>query len=434
MSKKLKYLTKISLDKKIKSKWFYIANIILCILIVGLLNIDSIIKLFGGDFDEKTNIIVVDNTGYVYEGFESIYNSSLMYMEDIGEANISKSDKSIEELKINLKNKKDILLVIENNEENFFDVEVIVDDKVDTIIFQLISSSLNYVKRNFALNYYGIDSDKLALIEMPVDISKTSLNENSSNEDNELLIGTIFPIVILPFFMLTVFLIQMIGAEINEEKSTKSMEIIISNISPATHFTSKLLSGNIFVLMQGGSLIVYALIGGFVRFITNGGNLLGNSDAVSEVVSSLSSIGVIDNLGIIIIFTLILMIITFIAYSLLAGILASVTTNMEDFQQLQTPIVVISLVGYYLTLMAVMFDGSMFIRIVSYIPFISSLLSPALLALGQIGIIDICISIVITTFTIFVLYKYGLKIYKVGILNYSSTDLWKKMFNAIKNK
>jgi len=311
---------------------------------------------------------------------------------------------------------------------------VIVNDKVDTIMFQLINASLNQVKINRAMNYYGIDSEKLALIEMPIEISKTSLEESDIDSDSELLMGTIFPIVILPFFMLTIFLIQMIGAEINEEKSTKSMEIIISNISPATHFTSKLLSGNIFVLMQGGSLIVYALIGGFVRFITNGGNLLGNSDAVSEVVSSLSSIGVIDNLGIIIIFTLILMIITFIAYSLLAGILASVTTNMEDFQQLQTPIVVISLVGYYLTLMAVMFDGSMFIRIVSYIPFISSLLSPALLALGQIGIIDICISIVITTFTIFVLYKYGLKIYKVGILNYSSTDLWKKMFNAIKNK
>ena len=47
MNKKLKYLTKVSLNKKIKSKWFLVANIIFAILIIGLLNIDSVIKFFG---------------------------------------------------------------------------------------------------------------------------------------------------------------------------------------------------------------------------------------------------------------------------------------------------------------------------------------------------------------------------------------------------
>lgn len=435
MSKKLKYLTKMSLDKKLRSKWFYVANIILCILLIGLINVDSIIKFFGGDFDEKTSIIVVDNTNYAYNEFETIYNASLTYMEDIGEAEIIKADKSIEELKEDLKeNDEDILLIINEDNNNFLNAEVIVNSKVDTIMFQLINASLNQVKTNKALNYYGIDSEKLALIEMPIEISKTSLEETDVDEESELLMGTIFPIVILPFFMLTIFLIQMIGAEINEEKSTKSMEIIISNVSPATHFMSKLLSGNIFVLTQGLLLVVYVLIGGGVRLLINGGNLLGDTTLITDLTDGLVSMGVMDKLGSIIPLALILMVVTFVAYSLLAGILASITTNMEDFQQMQTPIVIISLVGYYLTMMAVMFDGSMFIRIVSYIPFISSLLSPALLALGQIGIIDICISILLTVVVVFLLYRYGLRIYKVGILNYSSNDLWKKMFKAIKNK
>ena len=34
----------------------------------------------------------------------------------------------------------------------------------------------------------------------------------------------------------------------------------------------------------------------------------------------------------------------------------------------------------------------------------------------------------------YILIKYGLRIYKVGILNYSETNLWKKMFKAIKSK
>ena len=235
--------------------------------------------------------------------------------------------------------------------------------------------------------------------------------------------------------MLTIFLVQMIGAEINEEKTTKGMEIIISNVPAKVHFASKLIASNVFVIMQSLILVVDAVIALIIR-IFSGNGAIGNMVEELEltgVVNSLTESGVLDSLYYIIPITLVLMLLTFIAYSLLAGVLASMTTNLEDFQQLQTPIVIISLLGYYLAMMAAMFDGSIFIRIASYIPFISSLLAPALLLLGQIGVVDIIISIILLIGTIFLLYKYGLKIYKVGILNYSSTGLWKKMFKAIRS-
>ena len=96
-------------------------------------------------------------------------------------------------------------------------------------------------------------------------------------------------------------------------------------------------------------------------------------------------------------------------------------------------IMVISLIGYYLAMMAGVFKGALFIRILSYVPFISAILAPSLLVLGQIGIIDIVVSIILVMITNYLLIKYGLKIYKVGILNYSSKDLWKKMFKALKD-
>ena len=43
LKNKLEYLTKMSLDRKIKSKWFKIANILLAVLIIAVFNIDSII-------------------------------------------------------------------------------------------------------------------------------------------------------------------------------------------------------------------------------------------------------------------------------------------------------------------------------------------------------------------------------------------------------
>ena len=67
MKDKFKFLVEYGLEKKIKNKWFLIINIFLLILLVSLCNIDRIIKLFGGDFNNDINILVIDNAS----GFET---------------------------------------------------------------------------------------------------------------------------------------------------------------------------------------------------------------------------------------------------------------------------------------------------------------------------------------------------------------------------
>ena len=60
MKNKFKFLTKDSIKKKVCTKSFKIINLILLIIIVGLINLDSIVKLFGGDFEDKINVYVID--------------------------------------------------------------------------------------------------------------------------------------------------------------------------------------------------------------------------------------------------------------------------------------------------------------------------------------------------------------------------------------
>ena len=129
-----------------------------------------------------------------------------------------------------------------------------------------------------------------------------------------------------------------------------------------------------------------------------------------------------------------LFVVSFIAYAIVAATLASMTTNIEDFQQLQTPLMIIMLVGYYVALMAVMFDGSIFINILAYIPLLSVMIAPTLYLMGEMTLISLIIATLVTTVVTYFLYKYGLRIYKVGILNYSSSKLWKKMFKSLGNK
>jgi len=434
MKTKLKYLTKISLKKKICTKWFVVANIVLALILIGICNIDTIIKSFGGDFDEKKEILVIDNIG-CFDELEANFKSSNQYLEDMNDVELVLYDKNINEGKEEVKNDGKELLVIEEDLDNFVKATHYVKDKTDAVTYQVLLASLNNVKRNIALEHYNISHELLALVDAPVNVVRERLDDGEDvDEMMELVMGVIFPSLILPFFMLIMILVQMIGAEVNEEKSTRGMEIIISNVSPKTHFFSKVLAGNIFVLFQGALVLIYGLIGIVIRLFTGANNIAsGLNGFVSDMGSQLSNIGVLDKLGYIIPITIVLMLLSFLAYSLIAGILASVTTNMEDFQQLQTPIMIVLVIGYVLGMMAAMFEGSMLIRIISYIPFLSALLTPALMMLGQVSLIDVAISFILLIITIYILIKYGLKVYKVGILNYSSTNLWKKMLKALKS-
>lgn len=439
MKNKLKYLTAMSLKRKIQTKWFVAANILIALIIICGINIDTIITSFGGDFDKQQPVYIADHTGVAFDSVKMMMNESSKALNTSSKKSsfdIQKTDKNEKEIKEQVDKKDGLGIIIENDEKSTLKVTIISKDILDAVDSQLISNAINQTKTSLALANSGISNEQISKIysNAKIDYEYTKDDVKKGEEGTQMLMRTVFPIVILPFFMLTLFLVQMIGAEVNDEKTTRGMEIIISNVSPKVHFFSKVIAGNLFVLFQGVLLFLYSGLGLLVRNLIGGSDITGGigsevGKAMNEILSS--SIG--SQLAYIIPLTLLLMIITFVAYSLLAGILASMTTNIEDFQQLQTPIAIISLVGYYLAMLANVFGGSLFIKILGMVPFISAILAPSLLVLGQFSILEMLLAIVLCLLTVFALIKYGLRIYKVGILNYSSKDLWKKMFKALKN-
>ena len=451
MKNKFNFLTKESIKSKINTKAFKIINIFLCLLLIILINIDGIIKLFGGDFNEIVNIYIYDEAN-VKDKLIDIINENSFNLLDSYNAKISETDKSLEDLKKEMveEESSDIIIHIIPNEEvsieNIFSAEVISYEYIDNLLLQEINSSINQVKTQMALDMSNISDELLQAINKSVNIERVLLNEDlDPNDELMKLVGAIITIIfVMPIFMLIITIVQMIGAEINEEKTSKGMEIIISSVSPQTHFLSKLVSSNLFALLQTVLLFVYGLIGSLIRVFTNGSMNIGNilsgiassenvNISATEILNLISQSDMLARLKMGIPFFIVLIVLTFIVYTLFIGILASITTSMEDFNQIQTPVMIFLMAGYFLAIYSSMFQGSLFLRIMSYIPFISGILSPVMYALGEIAISDLFISIGLLIGTVFLLYKYGLKVYKVGILNYSSSNLWKKIFRALKN-
>lgn len=436
MRNKFWYLTKYGLKKKLKSKSFIISNIIIFLLLIVTFNIDSIISFFGGSFDDKNKIYVIDNSNLFFESFKTNYQNIKISLndEDDDKIEIIKSDKNRSELEEEIKDTTDIIIELKQVEDNYLEANVITENYIDTLEYQSIIQSINNTKYEVALKNSNIDLEELASISTPPNIERVILDEtkNSEEENMNTVMNVVFPTIILPFFMLILLLVQLIGGEINEEKTTRSMEIIISNVPVKVHFYSKIIANNLFIILQTVLLFLYGVVGFLIRNMFSSGISSEITGGIKDVLSSLTKSGVMDKLYYILPCTIILMILSFLAYSLISGILASITTNPEDFQQIQTPIVMICMVSYMLATMSGVFNGSVFIKVLSYIPLISFLLAPSLLLIGQIGIIDIGISIVLLILFNWVLTKYGLRIYKVGILNYSTDNIWKKLLKATK--
>lgn len=436
MMNKFWFLTQSSFLKKIKSKWFLIVNILLLVVIVGIVNVDSIIKAFGGDFNVTNEIVVLDKTDMSYDLFEKNLKSYNETLDMKYTFDISKTIKTEEEIKKEIKDTDKVLIVLENSDTSYLKASIISDSYIDTMYYQLLYQALSTTKTEVAFSLTDTNKDELLKLTSNISVDRILLSDdkNTEEENMEMIMGTVFPTVILPFFILVVFLVQMIGAEINEEKQTRSMEVIISNVSPKAHFFSKVIASNGFVLLQGLLLILYGILALVIRNYTGISSASSITSQISDVWNSLVASGFVDKLTYIIPLTLILMVLSFLTYSLVAGILASMTVSMEDYQQIQAPIMMICLAGYYLAIMAGMFQGSTLIRILSYVPFLSCLLSPALLVIGQIGIFDVVISIIILCIFNYILIRYGLKIYKIGILNYSTDKMWSKLLKAVRSK
>ena len=436
---KRRFLILTSLKKKITSKWFIGINVFILIIFIIMFNIGKIISLFGGDFEKEKHIILVDNTNH----YEKLKSELEIHSKDFSTASeyiIETSNKSLEELKDIAKNNNNyFILIVDNDPDNYLKATIYSNNNLNYITRNFILTALGNTHYEIAINDVGITKEDIAKLNSGVNLESIVLTEEKipveqkkdTNADSE--VGAIVMVVIiLPFFFLIVTLVQMIGAEINEEKTSKSMEYIITNISPKDHLIAKIISCTIFIFVQILSVLLAVGIANLIKTLTPS-VVTDTSQMISTALKSFITPEIFTNILHILPLLIIFFAITLVSYAILAAVLASMTTNIDDFQQLQTPLMLIVSIGFYLSIFAIIYNGSNFIKVMSYIPLISLLISPALYMLGETTILSMIIAMLIQLVFLIVVFKKGLKVYKVGILNYSGEHLWKKIVKALKS-
>ena len=190
MKSKLNFLIDMSLKRKINSKWFKIVNIILLVAIVALANIDSIINTFGGDFDKKQEIYIIDNTDVSYDLFkQQLMLATKAEKEEDMNYLLNNYEGTIEDAKKELENKEkrdNLYIVFDNDEEKVLSVKLISYEYMDILDSQFISNYIYNRLKELGLPVYITRSTDETL--NPTDRVNRVLDAFGNN-DNVIVLG-----------------------------------------------------------------------------------------------------------------------------------------------------------------------------------------------------------------------------------------------------
>ena len=423
--KKFKFLFTFGLKKRIKTKSFLVSNIIVGLIIIGITLLPTIISQFQSDetpLEINDVVWVIDNSGQT-----SVTNLEQLFIEQF-ELNL---------LGETINSTEFIILPAGTtfNVDDFFneiDVNgaiVIVSNPNGGLAARIYNNSLDDLTR-FALINSAVELNRIIYNELNpggLDINNAPIIIETNPDNDEGLLDAlamgIGPLLAVPLFILITFGIQFIGTDIIEEKSTKAIEVIIASVKPQTHFLSKISSVLAFLVIQLLLYVVYGAIGiginSLLAPIGGGGDWAAILGPMLDLVLPTLLVALLST------------IVGIILFLVLGAFIASLAINQEDYQQIQTPIMMILMIGYFVTIFSAQL-GDTVVRILAYIPIISPILLPSAFLMGVIGWVDVVISLLILLGTAGAVIFFLAPAYRVSILSYDQSKITKRIINSFK--
>lgn len=410
MKSKRWFLLWFSLRRKIWRKSFFISNAIILAIIITLSNIDQIISFFSNDEPDVYEIYYEDTFN---QGYEVLLAQTINDLDDSEITVTLGQTEIVDESSINLRM------------DNYFVVSIESEASIPSSLYNAIVQSMNQIKLIEQSSQYDLSLEEVMRLSTPVIIERAILDEEVQSEE-EVLIGQGTAYVItVPLFIALVFVIQMVGMEIFEEKSTKSTEIILSNVTPQEHLFAKIASANLFSWFQFALFILFGLFG-----LTSRNALMNLAPELAVVDISAFTSELTSVLPVV----LILYIMTNITYSFIMAILSATAYEMEDFQKIISPLMITMVIGFYIGLFSIFVPDTTFSIVIAHIPLFSLFIAPALWVSGVLTWINILIIVFIQFALVYVLYRYGAKIYKQAILDYSGQGVFTRLWKVVRGQ
>ena len=395
--------------KQVKSVSFVM--MILAPLLIAGLSLGS--GYMSSKFDKPNEIAVVSENVAIGDAF------SEQIKEEFG---IDEKIKSEDDAKKALANEKIDGYILLKSGEDTVEGNYIGTKTLGMTSLQSIQMSLNQLQLGLTSANLELSAEDVAKLTAPavfsekqVEVKNGKIEDSKNNKLVMMLVG-------MGIMFMMYFIVMLYGTitaqEVASEKGTRIMEVILSSTTASKHFYGKITGMSLVILTQVGIYLIAGLLGFYFAKDMEVVQSFLKEVPASELIKGL--------LG----YNLLFLLFGVLIYTILAAFLGSLVSKSEDSAKAASPITYLGLIGFMGSFMIGMNNPqSIIIKVMSFVPFLSSFAMPVRIANNEVTNMEVLISLGLLVVSITALLKLSAKAYKSTVLVYSD----KSMMNVFKD-
>ncbi len=404
-------VTKHTFLTKLKTKSFLISTGIMIVIVLILANLNTVIDMFNQE--KQRTVAVIDTTGEYIDLFENQLmqtDNSFTIVKDANELEAIEKVKSGEWEGV-------LTITIQGSgiPEAVYQSMKISDEST----IRLLQSTLTEVKNQKFTEAIQLDAMQIAELYTPAAFKVVSLEENAKSASELNAARGLVYVMLFVIYFIVIGYAGMIASEVASEKTSRVMEILVSSISPVKQMFAKILGIACLSFVQMGAFL---LVGYFsIR------NLIGKQDEIDF----LQFFG-FDGMKLsTIVYAVIFALLGYLFYAVMAAFLGSLVSRVEDIQPMITPMTMLVVVAFVISMFGLGNPDTILIQICSFIPPFTPLIMFLRVGMLDVPFWEVGLSLILLLASIILLAVLGAKIYRGGVLMYGKGTSLKDLKHAL---
>ncbi len=403
----MKELILFSLSRRFNNRSTKVFNILVIVFVFAIFFSDKIVLLVNPNFYDKDVVYVKDEDSALVDYLNE--NSNDQYQFLLIQGNIQEMVKENH-------------LVIERHSQSY---TLYSKYELSPIVVASFQTYLDFYKKQEVL-LQSSQPELMQAYDEPVELLTDVLQEEQSMSENKA--NVLFLFVSAVYFMMLSF-ISSVASEVVNEKSTKTLELVLTSIPTQIHFISKILVGWLVIIIQGCLSGAYMLIAFILRnFIDQGAGLLRLANTLGIYLNEhltfsqlLQTFDINVTFLIQVVYVLLFLLLGVLLIQVILVVVSSFTSSIEEAGNLQAPFYLFLMVLYYavisLNTPQQLNEGIGYY--LSFVPFLNMLLMPCRIMAMYVPTYEILISLSFSFVVTYIVCKKGMKVYARGVLDYS---------------
>ncbi|MBO4635412.1 MAG: ABC transporter permease [Bacteroidales bacterium] len=430
---------------KVKKKSFLLITFLAPVFFAAIAILPTVIMM--GTKEEAKTVGVIDRSGIVLPYLE---DNDVTHYLDLGTA------VDVDSLKANFKAAGvDVLLSISeiDPETRSLKADTFSEKPLGMDTGSMIEGRINDAVEAYRIESYGIENleEIMSSVKSNVKLRSYTVDESGKETISESGIYMALSMILgLAIYMFIALFSGMVMSSVIEEKSSRVVEVLVSSVKASELMFGKIIGVALVALTQ---FLLWILLTGMLLGVAMGimgkDKMMGMMDSVPEstqlvegVAPATPEMGDMDvimstlgniNLAEIGIAFLFFFIFGYLLYASLFAAIGSGVENEGDSTQLQLPITIPLMLGFFVALYAFKAPDSSLVFWFSMIPFTSPIVMLARIPFG-VAAWELILSIVLLVGTFIACAWASAKIYKVGILMYGKKSTFKDLWKWLKQK